>query len=160
MFVATTGHMSGAAGSIALVGAYPEILDQTVLEVHLEHIARRANMTPDGLELTDEPETRWWFITKRPDLQQLVVDALHAEKLNRDLILPAVGFFGGDAPLSDAAPLSLAGVPIVSLITTPIYLFDPRDTPDKFDENSTKAVSDAAIRMIEATRSLTTTRTD
>ena len=156
MFVATAGHMSGAAGSIALLGRYPEILDQTVLEVHLEHVARRAHMTPSGLEVTDDPETRWWFITERPDLQQLVVDALEAEQLNRDLILPAVGFFGATGPLSDAAPLSLAGVPIVSLITTPLYLFDPRDTPDKVDTATMESVSAAATRMIEATRTLTT----
>ena len=159
MFVATAGHMSGAAGTTALLARYPEILDQTVLEVHLEHIARRAQMTPNGLEVTDAPETRWWFITERPDLQRLVVDALHAEGLNRDLVLPAVGFFGGAAPLSDAAPLSLAGVPIVSLITTPLYLFDPRDTPDKVDDKTMEAVSAAATRMIEATRDLTITRT-
>jgi hypothetical protein len=130
MFVATAGHMSGAAGTTALLNRYPGILDRTVLEVHLEHVAKRATMTPTGLEVTDEPETRWWFTTRRADLQALVVRALKAEGLDRDLVLPAVGFFGGDAPLSDAAPLSLAGVPIVSLITTPIYLFDPRDTPD------------------------------
>jgi hypothetical protein len=159
MFVATTGHMAGAAGTIDVVTRYPEILDRTVLEVHLEHIARRAHMTPSGLEVTDEPETRWWFTTRRPDLQALVVDALKAEKLNRDLVLPAVGFFGGNAPLSDAAPLSLAGVPIVSLITTPIYLFDPRDRAEMVDNNTTESVRNAAVRMIESTRDLTITRT-
>ena len=159
MFIATAGHMSGAAGSIAVVARYPKILDRTVLEVHLEHIARRAHMTPTGLEVTNDPETRWWFVTKRPDLQQLVVDALHAGGMNRDLVLPAVGFFGGDAPLSDAAPFSLAGVPVVSLITTPLYLFDPRDTPGKVDNRTTETVRDAATRIIESTRGLTTTRT-
>ena len=116
-------------------------------------------MTPAGLRVTKQPETRWWFVTKRPDLQQLVVDALHAEDMNRDLVLPAVGFFGGDAPLSDAAPFSLAGVPVVSLITTPLYLFDPRDTPDKVDNRTTETVRDAATRMIRSTSTLTTTRT-
>ena len=47
----------------------------------------------------------------------------------------------------------------MSLITTPIYLFDPRDTPDKFDAETTVAVSHAATRIIESTKSLTTTRT-
>jgi Peptidase family M28 len=159
MFIATAGHMSGAAGSIAVLARYPKILDRTVLEVHLEHVARRAHMTPSGLEVTKQPETRWWFVTKRPDLQQLVVDALHAEGMHRDLVLPAVGFFGGDVPLSDAAPFSLAGVPVVSLITTPLYLFDPRDTVDKIDNRTTETVRDAATRMIAATKTLTTTRT-
>ncbi len=159
MFVATAGHMDGAAGSIALLKDYPEILDRTVLEVHLEHVAKRAHLVDGKLRLTDDPETRWWFITKRADLQRIVADSLQAHDMDRDLILPAVGFFGGNAPLSDAAPLSLAGVPIISLITTPIYLFDPRDTPDKVDTKTMAVVSRAATQMVESSRSLTQTRT-
>ena len=158
MFVATTGHMDGAAGSIALLKDYPEILDRTVLEVHLEHVAKRAHMEDGKLQTTDDPETRWWFVTKRPDLQQIVADSLQAHAMDRDLILPAVGFFGGTAPLSDAAPLSLAGVPIISLITTPIYLFDPRDTVDKVDTDTMEVVSEAATQMVDASRNLTQTR--
>lgn len=158
MFVATAGHMDGAAGSIQLLRDYPEILDKTVLEVHLEHVAKRAHMKDGTLQLTDDPETRWWFVTKRPDLQQIVADSLQAHSMDRDLILPAVGFFGGAAPLSDAAPLSLAGVPIISLITTPIYLFDPRDTVDKVDTKTLEVVSRAATQMIDASRNLTQTR--
>jgi hypothetical protein len=159
MFVATTGHMDGAAGSIALLKDYPEILDQTVLEVHLEHVAKRAHMVDGKLQTTDDPETRWWFITERPDLQEIVAGSLQDHGMDRDLILPAVGFFGGTGPLSDAAPLSLAGVPIISLITTPIYLFDPRDTPDKVDTKTMEVVSEAATQMVDASRNLTQTRT-
>ena len=159
MFLASAGHMAGAAGSTALVAKYPGIMDKTVLEVHLEHIARRAEMGPNGLTVTKHPETRWWFTTVgRPDLRTIIKDALHAEGLNRDLVLPAVGFFGSTGPLSDAAPFSLANVPIVSLISTPLYLFDPRDTPDKVDTETMESVSAAATRMIEASTSLTTTR--
>jgi hypothetical protein len=158
LFVATAGHMDGAAGSIQLLRDYPEILDRTVLEVHLEHVAKRARMQNGKLQVTDDPETRWWFVTKRPDLQQIVADSLQAHAMDRDLILPAVGFFGGTAPLSDAAPMSLAGVPVISLITTPIYLFDARDTPDKVDTATLEVVSRAATQMIDASRNLTQTR--
>jgi hypothetical protein len=150
--------MAGAAGTIAVAAQYPELLDQTVLAVYLEHVALRAEMTPNGFEVRDTPETRWWFTTDRPDLRALVGDSLRAEGLDRDLILPAVGFFGGAAPLSDIAPLSLAGVPVVSLISTPIYLFDPRDTPDLVDVDGLVDVRAATIRMIEATADLATTR--
>jgi hypothetical protein len=155
VFVATAGHMSGAAGSIAFIQRHPQLMKQTVLEVHLEHIARRATVAGRTLKVTDQPETRWWFTTNRPDLRRLVVDALHAQGMDRDLVLPAVGFFGGDAPLSDAAPFSLAGVPIVSLISTPVYLFDPRDTPKMIDRASLVDVRDATVHLIEATGPLT-----
>ncbi len=154
VFVATAGHMSGAAGSIAFIERYPDLLKKTVLEVHLEHIARRATVSGHGLEVTDQPETRWWFVTDRPDLRRLVVDALRTRRMDRDLVLPAVGFFGGDAPLSDAAPFSLAGVPVVSLISTPVYLFDDRDTPHTVDRNGLVQVRDATIHMIDGTAAL------
>jgi hypothetical protein len=60
--------------------------------------------------------------------------------------------------LSDAAPFSLVGVPVVSLVTTPLYLFDPRDTSDKVHVASLAPVSRAATRMIAATEGLTRTR--
>jgi hypothetical protein len=160
MFLASAGHMAGAAGSAAVVAKYPEIMDRTVLEVHLEHIARRAEMTSAGLKVTDQSETRWWFTPRdRPDLRAVIKNALQAQGLHRDLILPSVGFFGSTGPLSDAAPFSLANVPIISLISTPIYLFDPRDTPRMVDTETMESVSAAATRMIEASKGLTVTRT-
>ncbi len=154
VFVATAGHMSGAAGSIAFIQRHPRLMKQTVLEVHLEHIARRATVSDSGLEVTDQPETRWWFTTNRPDLRQIVVGALRTQHMDRDLVLPAVGFFGGDAPLSDAAPFSLTGVPVVSLISAPVYLFDDRDTPRMIDRAGLVQVRDATVRMIESTSQL------
>ena len=52
-----------------------------------------------------------------------MVDALEAEQLNRDLILPAVSS-AATGPLSDAAPLSLAGVADRQPDRRPLYLFD------------------------------------
>jgi hypothetical protein len=159
MFVASAGHMSGAAGTTGILADYPKVLDQTVLAVYLEHIALRAELTSSGLQVRDQPETRWWFTTDRKDLRALVGGALRAQKMHNDLILPAVGFYGGAAPLSDVAPLSLGHVPVVSLISTPLYLFDPRDTIDKLDVNGMVDVRAATIRMIESTASIETTRT-
>ncbi len=78
--------------------------------------------------------------------------------MDRDLVLPAVGFFGGAAPLSDAAPFSLVGVPVVSLISTPVYLFDDRDTPRMVDRSGLIEVRDATVRMITSTSQLTPPR--
>ncbi len=67
--------MSGAAGSTAFIERHPRLMKQTVLEVHLEHIARRATISNGRIDVTNQPETRWWFTTDRPDLRQLVVGA-------------------------------------------------------------------------------------
>jgi hypothetical protein len=46
----------------------------------------------------------------------------------------------------------------MSQITTPIYRFDARDTPDTVDTGTLEVVSRAATQMIDASRNLTRTR--
>lgn len=153
-FVLATGHMSGAAGSHAFVDSHADLLDRTVLTMYLEHVALRPEMTEAGMTPTAEPEVRWWFVTDRQDLRDLVVDALKGQGMNRDLILPDVGFFGAAGPLSDAAPHTWAGVPIASMISAPAYLFDPRDTVEMVDAEGMEIVFRAARDMVSATHDL------
>ncbi len=157
-FVATAGHMAGAAGAVGFVADHADMLDATVLEVHLEHLGLRASHSEEGLVVSGGSEVRWWFTTDRADLRTLVTDALRAEGLERDLVVPAAGFFGAEGPLSDAAPFFWADVPIVSLISAPLYLFDSRDTIDKVDVAGMVDVTAATTRMIEGTGALSTTR--
>ncbi|EFL28743.1 LOW QUALITY PROTEIN: PE-PGRS family protein, partial [Streptomyces himastatinicus ATCC 53653] len=41
LFLLTSGHMAGAAGTQAFIAAHPELFPQVVLEMHLEHAARQ-----------------------------------------------------------------------------------------------------------------------
>ena len=104
---------------------------------------------------TELPEWRWWFTSFIPPLEQIVADAICAERLGRSLIMQPEGFPPGSAmPPTDAAT-SHPHTPIVSFLTAPMYLFDPADTIEMIHEASLVPVSRAAIRIIEATRGLT-----
>ncbi|MFQ5698712.1 MAG: M28 family metallopeptidase [Myxococcota bacterium] len=149
VFVIQAGHMAGGAGCRAFLEAHARELDRIVLEVHLEHAAsewveQAGHWLPSG-----EPEPRWFFSSRNPQLEAAVLDALTREGLDRSLILPPDVF--GDQPTSDGGPFHLAGVPLVQYLTAPFYLFDRSDTLERVHVPSLVPVTRAAIRIIQST---------
>ena len=148
-FLLTSGHMAHAAGTRAFIDTHRDLLDDTVLEIHLEHAARRCVGDENGnLVPTDDPEVRWWFVTEQDALQRSVHDALQAEDLRRSLLFKPDVFF--PEPPTDGAFFHSAGVPLVHYLTAPMYLFDSQDTIDKIHVDSLEPVTRAVIRIIDS----------
>jgi hypothetical protein len=152
-FLLTAGHMAGGAGARAYVQQHAGELDQVVLEVHLEHAAAEVRGDGERLELTGQPEVRWWFTSTEPGLEAAVATAISAHDLRRSLVLKPTVF--GDAPTTDGSAFYLAGVPIVNFLTAPMYLFDSADTIDKVHVPSLEPVTRATIQIIESVRDRT-----
>jgi hypothetical protein len=153
LFLLTSGHMAAAAGTNAFVSERARLLEDTVLEVHLEHAARRCVGANGELVPTDEPEVRWWFTSRNPGLEASVQAALAREDLRRSLVFRPDVFF--EIPPTDGGPFHAAGVPLVNFLTAPMYLFDSRDTLDKIHEASLVPVSRAVVQIIESTSGVT-----
>jgi hypothetical protein len=149
MFVLNGGHMSGGAGLIAFVERNRAMLDQVVLELHLEHVAREARGEDGTLVPTDRPEIRWWFTTEIPDLKTAVKQAIVSEDIDRSIMMPPDGFPPGSAtPPTDGAFFHPANVPMVNLLAAPMYLFDAADTFEMIHSESLVPVSRAAARIV------------
>ena len=151
LFLLCAGHMVNAAGTRAFIAAHRDLLAKTVLEVHLEHVARRCE--PDGaggLTVTDDPEVRWWFTSPNAALQATVHEAIAKNELPRSLILPPTAF--SPMPPTDGAYFYPEGVPLVHLLSAPMYLFDSRDTIDKVHGPSLVPLSRAVVQIIASTR--------
>ncbi len=150
LFLLSAAHMFGGAGTAAFIETHQELIDQVVLEVHLEHAARQCVGDDGELVPTDEPEVRWWFTSRNPTLEATVQEALAAHDLRRSVVFPPDVFF--ETPPTDGAAFHAAGVPLVHFLTAPMYLFDKGDTIDKIHEASLEPLSQATIQIIEATR--------
>ncbi|WP_394846513.1 M28 family peptidase [Pendulispora brunnea] len=151
LFLLCAGHMVNAAGTRAFIAAHGDLLAKTVLEVHLEHVARRCE--PDGaggLRATEEPEVRWWFTSQNEALRATVREAIANHALGRSLIFPATAF--SPMPPTDGAYFYPAGVPLVHFLTAPMYLFDSRDTIDKVHGPSLVPLSRAVVQIVASTR--------
>lgn len=146
LFLLTSGHMAGGAGCQAFVNGNAELIDRIVLEIHLEHAARECRGENGRLIPTDQPEIRWWWVSKITELEDVVEDAIKAEDLRRSLLLPPDAL--GGRPTTDGGHFHLAGLPIVQYLTAPMYLFDPQDTLDMIHQDSLVPVTRATIRII------------
>jgi hypothetical protein len=149
VFLLSSGHMAGGAGTKAFISAHKAELAQTVLEIHLEHTSNECQEVDGKVVPTGLPESRWWFTSRIPALETAVREVIEGEDLGRSLLLPPTAF--GDRPTTDGGDFHLAGVPIVNYLTAPFYLFDSQDTMDKIHSESLVPVTRAAIRLVEWT---------
>lgn len=149
MFLLTSGHMAHAAGTRAFIERHRDLLADVVLEVHLEHAALRCEGVDGQLVPTADPEVRWWFTTRAPQLEQLVARALESEDLRRSFVLPPDVF--SPMPPTDGAFFHPEGVPLVHFLSAPMYLFDSADTIDKIDVAGLEPLARAAVRIVAGT---------
>ncbi len=153
LFLLTSGHMTGGAGTRSFIAAHRELLPRVVVEIHLEHVARRCIPVDGRLEPTDAPEPRWWFTSQHPELEALVGSAIRDEDLRRSFVLRP-DTFSPDPP-TDGAFFHPEGVPIVQFLTAPMYLFDAADTLDKIHAPSLEPLTRAVARIVHGTSGAT-----
>lgn len=149
IFLLTAGHMAHAAGTRAFIEEHRDLLDDVVLQLHLEHAARRCVVVDGELTPTADPEPGWWFTTRKPELESLVAASLVAEDLRRSFVLPPDVF--SPMPPTDGAFFHPEGVPLAHFLSAPMYLFDSADTLDKVHAPSLVPLTRAAIRIVEGT---------
>jgi hypothetical protein len=147
MFVLHAGHMCASVGGRAFVETHATLLERTVLEVHLEHVAKELT--------TDQPEPRWWFTSTIPALEAAVDSAIKKHDLRRSLVLRPNTF--APNPPTDGSVFDKAGVPLVSYLSAPVYLFDSVDTVDKIHVPSLEPITGAVIDIIKFTSGQTAT---
>jgi hypothetical protein len=101
-----------------------------VANVAIEHIGRRATVVDGKLVTTKQPEPRGILQNTSKRVQTIMKNAIKRNDLRRTALLPAA-LFGGEGIPTDASFNYNAGIPVMSLIAGPMYLYDAADTLDK-----------------------------
>lgn len=156
MFLMNSGHMAGGRGTEEFVKRNKEFLSKVVTAIHLEHVARDVRTENGKLIPLDTPTVRWWFTSRIIPLEEIVEDAIIKEDLQRSIMLPPDNLIPGhDMPPTDGAYYHPAGIPFVSFLTAPPYLFDPSDTIDKIHQESFLPITQAVVRIINSLKGFT-----
>ncbi|QHA82025.1 M28 family peptidase [Pseudomonas mediterranea] len=101
-----------------------------VANVTVEHIAREMVVKDGRPVLTGEVDPRL-FITS-PSLINLTSEKVKQHDYRRSLVMSTKLFAHGDGLPTDVGPIQLlTGMPVISLISAPVYLYDIADTLDK-----------------------------
>ncbi len=156
MFLMNCAHMAGAKGAINFIHTNKELLKKVIVGIHLEHVARDVKSENGNLIPLDDPTVRWWFVSRILPLEKIVEDAIINEHLQRSILLPPDDFPPErDSPPTDGSFYHLEGIPFISFLTAPPYLFDTADTLDKIHEESYEPLTRAVIRMINGLKNYT-----
>ncbi|HQR26094.1 MAG TPA: M28 family peptidase [Nocardioides sp.] len=122
-----------------------------VLNATVEHVGLRAVRGTDGaFASTGETEPRGLFENLNPRLKWELVRAIRRHGLHGTCLLNAslLEYSRSGIP-TDASFMLLSGVPTVSLISGPLYLYDDADTPAFVDTDQLVPVARFFIDLID-----------
>ena len=140
MFVATDTHYTDYQGHQQFIKARLVEGMKMVLDIAIEHIAKEVVFDDSGkLIETGEVESRLVYITKESGMYQFVIDTFKKYNLEKSIFaqvdvgkgLDGEYEFQQDEIISDAYYFNESGVPVISTVSGPQYLFHPSDTPDR-----------------------------
>lgn len=136
MFGATDSHYTDYEGHAAFVEERKKHGDHIILDCCIEHIAKEMDLDEDyNILLKDEPETRMMYVTDEGELIPQMRQLLAKYGLDKTFIFPVHGESAGaythEDVCSDAYVFDAEGIPVVSVLAAPMYLFHNTDTLDK-----------------------------
>lgn len=121
-----------------------------VADVAIEHIGKAASIDKNGeLVVSNAPEPRGIFENLNPLLGLAVTNAVVRNDLRRTAILNANPLQLTGIP-TDVSGMLMAGVPTVSLISGPVYMYDEADTLDKVAVDQLRPVANTFANIIDA----------
>lgn len=133
-------------GANLFAEANPEVMEELVLAIGIEHVAKKFRATPEGYVDTGEIEPRILFTPPNRLLFEAAKRAIVANDLH-DVVIPKPGAF---TLFGETQGFFLRGFPSFSYISGPEYLFLADDTLDKVAKDEFEAVVGTFIGIIDA----------
>jgi hypothetical protein len=152
MFTTFDTHFTGYQAHMHFAEKYV-LSEDTPYEIvandTIEHVAKKGRVGPDGkLQLLDETEPRGFFENLSPGGKAMLVQTILDNELNATTMLNATALQPVGIP-TDASFSVIAGIPTVSLIAGPIYLYDEADTLAAVDRPSLRPVLEANRDIVD-----------
>jgi hypothetical protein len=131
----------------AFIAAYLDGKTNILADVCVEHIANEfAEDEAGNFTLTGLPEPRIVFVSDVKALVKITKEEILRHKYSRTVVLPAK-LLGDEVP-TDADMFYQQGIPIISMITAPIYLYDDIDTDEMVAKDELRPTADVFADII------------
>ncbi len=155
MFMTDDSHFSGYQAHAAFIKRHVLARDpqsdpqRLVAVVAIEHIGKAATIDKNGnLAVSNMPEPRGIFENLNSSLGSIIKDAVYDNDLRRTAVLNADLLQSVGIP-TDVSGLVMAGIPTVSLIAGPLYLYDQEDTLDKVAVDELRPVANTFRNIVD-----------
>ncbi len=154
LFVSFDSHFTGYHAHRAFAQAHVLSRDapwRIVLNTTIEHVGLRAVEGSDGcFAATGQTEPRGLFVNVNPLFALRIIRGIRRHRLPAMALLDATAleFFAGGIP-TDASFTFVSGVPTVSLISGPLYLYDDADTTEWIDRAQLEPVARFFLEIVD-----------
>jgi hypothetical protein len=124
----TAGHFYGSLGTRTFIREHlKDIVPKVALEITIEHIAKEAVENIKGeLVFSGQPEGTGIFVPFNKGIIKTVLESVEENSVDRVFLLPPEGPLG-DYPPTDGGDWYEAGVPLINIISNPVYLLNEED---------------------------------
>lgn len=154
MFLSTDSHYTDYEGHVGFINKRKENGENLIIDFAIEHIGKAMEMGEDNeIILYDESESRWMYVTDVDGFPEIAFEAVKKYNLEKTMVLPVdfqpeSAYKSGDV-CSDAYDFNAREIPVVSIISTPMYLFHNSDDIEKVYQDDLEPVAEMYIELIE-----------
>jgi hypothetical protein len=124
----TAGHFYGSIGTRTFIHQHKDdLVPKVALEITVEHVGKEALENAKGeLVASGQPEGTGIFVPFNKPMVDVVLESVLDNDMDRVFLLPPEGPLG-DFPPTDGGDWYEAGVPLVNIISNPVYLLNEED---------------------------------
>ena len=136
MFISTDSHYTDYEGHDKFLDMMEAAKKNIVLDCCVEHIAKEMDMDKNNhMIIYDRPETRILYVTDRDGLAEMAFDTFCRRHMAHTMLMPVAPYgsedYDPDFVCTDAYSMHERGIPVISILTAPMYLSHNTDTYDK-----------------------------
>lgn len=148
----TAGHFYGSLGTRTFIEKHlKDIVPKVALEITIEHIAKEAVENAAGeLVPSGQPEGTGIFVPFNSGIVNAVLESVKKNSVDRVFLLPPEGPLG-DYPPTDGGDWYKAGVPLINIISNPVYLLNEEDDLEWVMQNRLPKVAGAVADIVRKT---------
>lgn len=153
VFLSTDSHYTDYEGHVGFIRNRKEEGRKIAFDFSIEHIAKEMELdSKNNMLIYDRPETRLLYVSKINGMPDIAYETIKKNNLKKTMVLPVTrrpknNYQSGDV-CTDAYDFYAAGIPVVSLISAPMYLFHDSDDINKVDFNSLEPVANVMMELV------------
>ena len=153
MFLATDSHYTDYEGHVGFIDKRMANGEKIVMDIAVEHIGKAMELDGNNdMILYGESEARQIYVSNIPGLPEAVYELVKKYDLEKLMLLPVEqkkeGEYKSGDVNSDAYDFHVRGIPVVSLIAAPMYIYHNSDDADKVHEASLEPVAMMFIELV------------
>jgi hypothetical protein len=148
----TAGHFYGSLGTRTFIQRHlKDIVPKVALEITIEHIAKEAIENSEGeLVFSGKPEGTGIFVPFNKGVINAVLESIKKNSVDRSFLLSPEGPLG-DYPPTDGGDWYEVGVPLINIISNPVYLLNEEDDLEGVMQERLPKVAGAVSDIIRKT---------